>query len=614
MSRWPVSRYGVVGGELDFEFACWAPTHRLPTTDRRPPIRFQPVTKTTPPSPTSAFRGRFLTDLPTRSAYSEGAGPYRIIPTAVALPTEVDDLQHLIRFAREEGLGLIPRGAGSGMPGNNVGRGIVVDLQAFNRPLFVTANRTANTGASITWAELHRAAAHLNLRLPPDPSSGEFCTLGGMVATNAAGARSLKYGSVRKWVRGVEFVTADGDVAWVPRGPDPRLAREPGRRQRRLLSTDCAARTRFERDVGPLIRDAKDTITERFPRTRKNSSGYALDEYLASGDTLDLIIGSEGTLGIVTRVELELATEPAARSTVLLALSNLTDLADVTTHLLRLDPSACELLDRTILTLAAIPGLTLSGVEGILLVEFERPNAAAARGVAGDAVRGTRPWCAYAKTGITEEQSNELWAVRRAASAALANLPPTRRSLQIIEDCCVPIDVLADYVAAVRAAASRLGIEIVAFGHAGDGHLHVNTLVDTTEAQFERRLEELFNAVVDIVEHLGGTLSGEHGDGCLRTPTLERLFGQEIVTLFRSVKTAFDPHGIFNPGVIAGDPASAPIQHLKVGESASPIPPEIAQRLMAMERGKDWGRSKLDVVEDTSPADAEPTSVEVRQR
>jgi FAD/FMN-containing dehydrogenase len=532
---------------------------------------------------------------------------------AVALPTEVDDLLHLIRFVREEGLGLIPRGAGSGMPGNNVGRGILVDLQAFNRPLFVTANHTANAGASITWAELQRAAAHLNLRLPPDPSSGAFCTLGGMVAANAAGARSLKYGSVRKWVRGVEFVTADCDVAWVPRGPGQRIAREPGRRQRQLLATEFGARTRFERDVRSLILDAEEAVAARFPKTRKNSSGYALDAYLASGDLLDLIIGSEGTLGIVTRIELELATQPAARSTVLLALNNLGDLADVTTHLLGLDPSACELLDRTILTLAAIPDLTLSGVEGILLVEFERSNAAAARRVAGDAVRGTRPWCAYAKTGLTDEQSHELWAVRRAASAALANLPPTRRSLQIIEDSCVPVEHLGDYVAAVRATASRLGIEIAAFGHAGDGHLHVNTLVDTTQPEFEQRLEALLDEVVDVVNRLGGTLSGEHGDGCLRAPLLERLYGRAIVDLFHSVKTAFDPCGIFNPGVIVSEITAAPIKHLKIGGSASPIPAEIAERLTAMERGKDWGRSKLDIVEDALRAGAEPTSVEVTQ-
>jgi FAD/FMN-containing dehydrogenase len=523
----------------------------------------------------------------------------------------VDDLLHLIRFAREEGLGLIPRGAGSGMPGNNVGRGIVVDLQAFNRPLFVTANRTANAGAAITWAELHRAAAHLNLRLPPDPSSGAFCTLGGMVAANAAGARSLKYGSVRKWVRGVELVTADCDVAWVPRGPAQRMAREPERRQRRQLTTEFAARTRFERDVRPLVLDVKEAVAARFPKTRKNSSGFALDEYLASGDLLDLIIGSEGTLGIVTRIELALATQPAARSTVLLALSNLGDLADVTTHLLRLDPSACELLDRTILTLAAIPDLTLNGVEGVLLVEFERPNAGAARGVAGDAIRGTRPWCAYARTGLTDEESHALWSVRRAASAALANLPPTRRSLQIIEDSCVPVEHLGEYVAAVRATASRLGIEVAAFGHAGDGHLHVNTLVDTTQSEFERRLEELFNEVVDVVSRLGGTLSGEHGDGCLRGPVLERLYGRAIVDLFRSVKTTFDPCGIFNPGVIVSDWAAAPIQRLKVGGTAPPIPDEIAERLTAMERGKDWGRSKLDVVEDALRVSAESTSGEV---
>jgi FAD/FMN-containing dehydrogenase len=560
---------------------------------RPEPDRFLRVSQFSP-SPPPHFRGRYFTDLVTRSAYSEGAGPYRIVPDAVALPTDVHDVACLMRYATDAGVSLVPRAAGSGMPGNNVGRGIVVDLQAFNRPLFVSANRSANVGAAISYGELTRAAAQLHLRLPPDPSSGAFCTLGGMVSTNAAGARSLKFGSVRRWVRGVEFVTADGEVGWLGRSTGNRNARTPRHQQQPNLSGPLTALQRFDASAHPLITKQADIIRARTPATPKNSAGYALKEYLDSDDVVDLIIGAEGTLGIVTRVDVALTTKPAARSTVLLALRDVEELPDVVARLDALDPSACEMMDRTLLQVSRPPGIVLEGVDAILLVEFERVKEAGARGAAGDAIRTTEPWCVYARSGITEKECEELWGLRHAASASLARLPPTRRSLQVIEDGCVPPEKLGAYITGVRAAAAGEGIEIVAFGHAGDGHLHVNTLIDTTDPDFVRRLNALLTATTDLVADLGGTPSGEHGDGRLRPSTHGWILGPEMAALFAAVKQAFDPRGILNPGVVVPqDPSAPPLDHLKVGSDAEPIPDAVARRLADMERERGWSRSKL---------------------
>jgi FAD/FMN-containing dehydrogenase len=256
-----------------------------------------------------------------------------------------------------------------------------------------------------------------------------------------------------------------------------------------------------------------------------------------------------------------------------------------------------ELLDRTFLGIAAEPDLLRAGVDAVLLVEFERPDADTVRGVLGDAVRQTATSCVDVETALTDAERERIWALRHAASPRLAQLPANRRSLQIVEDGCVPVDMLSRYLKGVREAARTSGIEIVAFGHAGDGHLHVNALVDTNDPSFEDRLTSLLHIVTNLVAELRGTISGEHGDGRLRAPLLERTFGSDVTALFRLVKRVFDPTGIMNPGVIVPDPISQPIARLKVGPNAVEIPEHIGNGLLSIERRGEWGRPKLSLCE-----------------
>ena len=228
-----------------------------------------------PPPP---IRGLFRTDERARAAYAEGAGIFRILPAAVCVPESRDDLAALAHWASAYRVPLVPRGAGSGMGGGNVGEGVIVDLTRLPRRLELEpATRRVRAGASLTLADLNTAAAAIGLRLPPDPSSGRWATLGGMLSTNAAGARTVRYGSVRRWVEAVEFVTADGEVTELRRGQPAR----PGAR----------AVTRFEAGAAASVRAHQEEVRSRFPRTRKNASGYALDAWLDSGDLLDLVVG-----------------------------------------------------------------------------------------------------------------------------------------------------------------------------------------------------------------------------------------------------------------------------------------------------------------------------------
>jgi FAD/FMN-containing dehydrogenase len=369
------------------------------------------------------------------------------------------------------------------------------------------------------------------------------------------------------------MITADGEATELRRG---------------VRGTAAAVR-RFEEEAAPLIRSAADTISARFPHTRKNSSGYALDAYLASGDPLDLVIGSEGTLGIVTAMEWRLDPVPPCRGGLRIALRSLDSLAEAVASLLRFDPSAVELLDRTFLEL-----VDEGTAETVLLVELERETPDEVKAAVAAAARAVRPLASAVDTGLTSDAAERLWALRHAASPILAGLPEDRRSLQVIEDACVPVDRMSEYVRAVRERAAARGVPVVIFGHAGDGHVHVNLLPWVTRQGWEADIALLLEEVTDEVVRLGGTPSGEHGDGRLRAGLLQRVYGGEIMSLFERVKQAFDPLGILNPGIIlpTGEP---PLSHLKVGAQAIALPDDIAQELRRIERQAGYGRNRLEL-------------------
>lgn len=530
-----------------------------------------------PPFP--PFSGICRTDSPARAAYAEGAGIFRIVPEGVVVPSTTGALSTLVAWAASNRVPLVPRGAGSGMAGGNIGAGVVVDLGVLDGgPLGVHAGqRRAIAGTAVRLRALDEDARRKGLRLPPDPSSARFATLGGMVSTNASGPRSVASGSIRRWVEAIEMITPDGYPLLLRRGETP-------------LSTPTVER--FRRDAEPALRAAESLIRDRFPRTLKNSSGYALDRWLDSGDLLDLVVGAEGTLGFVTRTEWRLEPVPREYGGVRAALGDIGVLGGIVAELRGLSPSALEYLDATFLSFAEVGE---GGVEGLLMVELEGDDKDEVASRTAEAGRILARHSQQIRTAADRQSLEALWSIRHAASPMLAGLGESRRSLQVIEDGCVPLAAMPGYIGAVRRAAERQRLQVVIFGHAGEGNLHVNLLPDLAEPEWRERVVAVFEEVTEAVLALGGSPSGEHGDGRLRAHLLERVYGPDIMALFRLVKNAFDPKGIMNPGIKLPAPDQRPFADLKVGDGAAILPPRIEAGLREIERSAGYSLSRLEL-------------------
>ena len=540
-------------------------------------------------SPPGNFRGLFRADADACAVYSEAAGIAQIIPRAVAVPHDAEDVATLVRWAARDEVPLIPRGSGSSMAGGAIGDGVIVDLSRLKtmHPIDV-ANLVVRCGPGALRDAIDAQARGAGLRFPVDPSSGAYCSVGGMASTNAAGAHSLRYGSMRPWVQALDCVFADGSRAEVRRGfPAPDV--EPVRRFRALADALGAA----ER-IAP----------SRHAGVRKESSGYGLATFAESGELVDLLVGSEGTLAIIVGLELRLTPLLPATASVLGAFDTLDDAVLAAGSARTAGVSTCELLDRTFLDVARRGGASVpvpEGAEAVLLAEVEGHT-----GEDCSALARTLEVCFRAagassvSLALDPATEHAMWELRHAASPILGRLDPSLKSMQFIEDGCVPPERLADYVRGVRAALHRQGIRGVIFGHAGDAHVHVNPLVDLNQSDWRGRVDALLDEVTSLAATLGGTMSGEHGDGRLRAPLMARFWNPESLERFAAVKHAFDPLGILNPGAKIAAPGSRAVERVKYDPSLAPLPPAARAALARVERDRAYSHPRLELLADAS--------------
>lgn len=537
----------------------------------------------------AGFRGVFRTDIEARAVYSEAAGVERILPAAVAVPADADDVVTLVRWAAETRVPLTPRGSGSSMSNGAIGHGVIVDLYRLDALGSIDA-RTHRivVGPAVTRNRVEIEALEEGLVFPVDPSSGAFATIGGMCSTNAAGARTVKYGAMRRWVTGLDCVFANGARAWVRRGEEP--------------PDDIGPVGRFLYDLGPQLRELG---ADRLRRAglRKESSGYGLADWIESGDLVDVLVASEGTLAIIVGVELQLTPLPGGTAGLLAGFPDLEGAAAAAVRIAERGASAVEMLDRSFLEVAASAGDPLPielppNLEAVLIIEVEGNSdvdaIARLRDVAG--------WCEAGGATFVQEardphEETRLWQLRHAASPILNKLAPRVQSMQFIEDGCVPPARFAEYVRGVRDALDGNRVRGVIFGHAGDGHAHVNPLIDLQQPDWRENVERLLRQVSVLVARLGGTLAGEHGDGRLRAALARGVWNEEARAAFAATKQAFDPLGILNPGVVVAPESAKPLADIKYDPTLPPLPPAARRVLDEVVKSKGYDKFRLDLLE-----------------
>ena len=512
----------------------------------------------------SRLRGEVLEDEASRQRYSVAECIYRVPPAAVVQPDGAEDVVETVAWARENGLPVTARGAGSAVAGQSVGSGIVLDFSRhMNRILEIdAAGRRAVVQPGVVLAELNRQAARHGLRFAADPSSGAFCTLGGMIANNAGGPRSVRYGPTRDHVAGLQVLLASGTTLQTrpidPAGATPGAA-DP------LEALSIALRDLVESDRPAIERAA--------PRVRRLSSGYELLRPVQDRrvDLAQLFVGSEGTLGLTLQATLRLIELPGGTATALLHFRDLESMGQGVLHALEHDPSAVEALDRSFLDLIRAAGqeearALPADTEAVLIVELEGRDAKeAAHRLERLAAELVRPHLAAGIVpGLEPRTRDRIWEIRKAASPILTARQKRLRNTRFIEDACVPTERFPEFLGAIRRLLSEHRLEAAIFGHAGDAILHVNPLLDPGDPEIAALMERVAAEYATMVLAMGGALSGEHGDGRLRTPYLEQAFGPAAGT-FRRVKELFDPHQLLNPGIKVHDGRSRMTDHLDLG-------------------------------------------------
>jgi FAD/FMN-containing dehydrogenase len=478
---------------------------------------------------------------------------------------------------------------------------VIVDVSGFDEIHEVDVRRgTIACGPGALRATVDAAARATGRIFPVDPSSGEYCTVGGMASTNSAGAHTLRYGAMRPWVQALDCVFSDGSRGWVRRGaPAPDV--EPVRRFLAAADALVAGERR---------------APSRHAGVRKESSGYGLAAYAESGELVELMVGSEGTLAIIVGLELRLAPLLPATASLLGAFDSLDAAVAAAGAAREAGAAACELLDRTFLDVARGGGAKVPvshGTEAVLLAEVEGATREECAVLATSLERAFRSaGAATVALALDEATEHAMWELRHAASPILSRLDPALKSMQFIEDGCVPPDRLADYVRGVRAALDAQGIRGVIFGHAGDAHVHVNPLVDLRAPDWRERMNALLADVTALAARLGGTLTGEHGDGRLRAPLLDQVWPPATLERFAAVKHAFDPGGVLNPGAKIAARGARAVERVKYDPALPPLPAAAREALNTVERERAYARPRLALLAEALDVIAQEGEYDVR--
>jgi len=505
-----------------------------------------------------------------RGLYATDASLYQIEPVGVVLPRSRADVAGAVRIAYEEGVAVLPRGGATSLSGQTIGRALILDCSKYLRRIGVIdrERRTVEVETGLVLDHLNAHLEPLGLMFGPDVSTSDRATIGGMIGNNSAGARSLKYGKMVDHVETLQVVLDDGTPATFGPLDESQLAA--------MIARDDRV-GRLHRVVAEVVERNRVAIEAAFPRILRRVSGYNLDEFVPglpvrpAGWPIEpfrfnlarLIVGSEGTLAVAVAATLKLMPKPKAQGLVILSFATLIQSLESVGEIVETGPASVELVDRTILDLAARNpeyARYLTFVEGrpeaVLAAQFHAESDDELRrmtdrlehrfhGRAG--VLGVR-------VNLKSSSKDDFWKVRKAGLSLLMGMVGDAKPVAFVEDTAVDPTRLPEFYRRFQAILHRHGTVGSCYGHADVGCLHIRPVLNTKDPRDVEKLRSIAREVADLVAEFGGAMSGEHGDGLARSGWNQRLFGPTVYAAFQTVKQAFDPLNRLNPGKVVAQP------------------------------------------------------------
>ncbi len=496
-------------------------------------------------------RGRVLDDRESLDKFSRDRSIYEIRPRVAVLPEDSEDIQRLVEFSAREGVPITARGGGSGLAGGALGRVLVMALPENEYWGRISGFSETPEGAKVSASagvyhnELQKFLKERGFFLPADVTSAEISRISGNIATKASGPHALKYGSIDRFLESVEFITAKGELVdtadekSIPERITTRLAD-----LERKIRGDAAAWNFLESRKG-----------------LKTASGYNLFAFLKDlspgARIAQLLAGSVGTLGLITRATLRAEIHERGRTAVLLYFDDLAEAGLAVTSLREMDVAAIELISRDTVRIirerTAVPKGLIADAH-ILLVELTGPDRQIRiEQITAHLEQSGLKMSSPPAIAAAKDEFEKLWDVRKQILWLIEHPTPGIRALAVVNDVAVPPSRLAEFITDVQKVFARHGMIVLIYGHAGDGNLHLRPLFDTSLPDLPGRVQRLADDVYEMVFRHNGTMTAEHGMGRLRAPYLKREWGDALYAYMCEVKTIFDPHDILNPGAMFSD-------------------------------------------------------------
>ena len=540
---------------------------------------------------TGVLQGEIRCDSLTVSMYSTDGSLYQIEPLGVVTPKHRDDVIALVRYAAQEKIPLFPRGAGTGLAGESLGHGLIVDFARHMRSIEAIGDTTVRIQPGVVCRNLNLALKPYGRYFPPDPSGAGVTTLGSMLSLDAAGSHSMRIGSTRDHVASIEMVLAGGYCLSL--GDEP-LA-QPMVETAGDATGDSAAelhKRHLVESLARLLAENADLIDRYQPSMLRNRCGYFLRGVLESNclRLARMLVGAEGTLGLITSATLYTAPLPAHRGAVLLLFDKLEAAIRAVRAITPLEPSACDLLDRRLLSLAREADVRFREIippqaEAALLVEqtgFTPEQIQKRIQLAMESASKLPDAMIVAHEAYTDEAVEFLWSLPEKVVPMLARLQGAVRPLPFVEDLAVPPEVLHDFLVRAQNVFQKHRVTASLYAHAAAGQVHLRPFLPPPSPETAKQLEQIAGDLYALVFQYGGTISGEHGAGLSRTAFVREQYGP-LYDVFVRIKRLFDPENLINPGKVLNDDPHLTIKNLRASAAAPPDTVALQMRWTAHE-------------------------------